>query len=144
LLFLVIIAALIKIYIPLTPSANLRAEQAALPYDAVEFIQDNRPAGPIFNSYNWGGYLIFRLSSQYPVYIDGRTDLYDDAFIRRYLNVMVAGDNWQQTLDDDGINLILIESDSILAKFLRLKNDDWHELYHDEMATIFSRKISLP
>lgn len=143
LLILVVIAALIKIYIPLTPSANLKAEKAALPYDAVEFIQNIHPTGPIFNSYNWGGYLIFKLSSQYPVYIDGRTDLYDDAFIRRYLNVMVAGDDWQQTLDDDGINLVLIESDSILAKFLRSNNNDWQELYRDEMATIFSRKIAL-
>ena len=140
LLNLVIIAALVKIYIPLTPSANLKAEQSALPYDAVEFIRANQPAGPIFNSYNWGGYLIFKLSSQYPVYIDGRTDLYDDAFIRRYLNVMVAGDDWQQTLSDDGINLVLIESDSILAKFLRLQNDGWQELYRDEMAVIYSRR----
>ena len=104
--------------------------------NAVEFIQDKRPAGPLFNSYNWGGYLIFKLWSEYPTYIDGRTDLYDDTFIRRYLNVMVAGDDWQQTLDDDGINLIFIESGSVLAKFLR-QDANWSEIYGDDKATLF-------
>ena len=139
LLGLVCIAALIKIAVPLTPGANLKAEQDSLPYEAVEFLHRERPVGPIFNSYNWGGYLIFKLWSDYPVYIDGRTDLYDDAFIRRYLNVMVAGDDWQQTLDDDEINLVMIESNSILAKFLR-QDPTWSEIFHDEMAAVFARK----
>ena len=100
---LVILAALIKIFIPLTPQANLKAEQDSLPYHAVEFIKAEQPAGPIFNSYNWGGYLIFKLWPDYPVYIDGRTDLYDDQFIRRYLDAALANEGWEQILVEDGI-----------------------------------------
>jgi hypothetical protein len=143
LLGLIVIAALVKIVIPLTPKANLKAEQDSLPYQAVEFIRSNHPPGPIFNSYNWGGYLIFKLWPEYPVYIDGRTDLYDDAFIRRYINVMVANDGWQQTLDDDGINMVFVEENSTLAKFLS-QNSDWTEIHRDEMAVIFARKTLLP
>ena len=143
LLGLIVIAALVKIAIPLTPTANLKAEQDSLPYDAVEFIRQHQRARSIFNSYNWGGYLIFRLWPEYPVYIDGRTDLYDDAFIRRYLKVMVADDGWEQTLDDDGINLVLVENNSTLAKFLRL-NPGWEEIYADDMAAIFARQTPLP
>ncbi len=143
LLGLIVIAALIKIVIPLTPKANLKAEQDSLPYQAVEFLKNERLPGPMFNSYNWGGYLIFKLWPDYPVYIDGRTDLYDDTFIRRYLGVMVAKDGWQQTLNDEGINLVFVENDSILAKFLR-QEPVWTEVYHDEMAAIFSRKVARP
>ncbi|MCB0212249.1 MAG: hypothetical protein KDJ52_23110 [Anaerolineae bacterium] len=139
LLSLIIVAALVKIAIPLTPSANLKAEQASLPAEAVEFLQDNKLPGPLFNSYNWGGYLIFKLWPDYLVYIDGRTDLYDDTFIRRYLNVMVAGEDWQQSLDDDDINLVFIETNSVLAKFLS-QNPAWIEQYRDDQAVIFSRK----
>jgi hypothetical protein len=138
LLALIVAAALVKIAIPLTPKANLTAEQESLPYHAVEFLKREGLPGPIFNSYNWGGYLIFKLWPDYPVYIDGRTDLYDDAFIRRYLNVVTAGDNWQQTLDEDGINLVLIESESTLAKFLR-QDPAWTEHYRDESTVIFGR-----
>ena len=138
LLILIVIAALVKIYIPLTPKANLTAEQDSLPYGAVEFIRQHQPPGPMFNSYNWGGYFIFKLWPDYPVYIDGRTDLYDDAFIRRYLGVMLADDDWAQALTDDGIQLVVIEQNSVLAKFLR-QNLDWRELYRDDMAVIFGR-----
>ena len=138
LLGLVGAAALLKIGVALAPQAAIAAEQESLPAKAIEFIQKNRPAGPLFNSYNWGGYLIFKLWPAYPVYIDGRTDLYDDDFIRRYLNVMTAGEGWAQTLAEDGINLVLIEGDSTLAKFLK---DDpaWTELYRDEKAVLFGR-----
>jgi len=139
LLGLIAIAAVVKIVVPLTPTANLKAEQASLPYEAVEFIKSERLPGPIFNSYNWGGYLIFKLWPDYPVYIDGRTDLYDDAFIRRYLSVMVADEGWEQILIDDGINLILIENNSTLAKFLRL-NPAWCQLYGNEKAVIFGHE----
>jgi hypothetical protein len=143
LLGVIIVAALVKITIPLLPKTNLQVEQASLPSQAVEFIQNKRPPGPMFNSYNWGGYLIFKLWPDYPVYIDGRTDLYDDAFIRRYIEVMVANEGWSQILDNDGINLVVIETDSTLAKFLR-QNPAWTELYRDKMAVIFARKITIP
>lgn len=143
LLGLVVVAALVKIALPLAPAANLKAEQDSLPYAAVEFIRQNRPPGPMFNSYNWGGYLIFKLWPAYPVYIDGRTDLYDDAFIRRYLNVMVAGEGWEQILAQDGINLVVVEQKSILARFLA-RDPAWAKLYGDELAVIYGRAAPLP
>jgi hypothetical protein len=92
----------------------------------------------MFNSYNWGGYLIFKLWPDYPVYIDGRTDLYDDAFIRRFVEVMVADDGWQNILVEDGVNLVFVEKNSTLAKFLR-QDPGWQEIYADDMAAIFER-----
>jgi hypothetical protein len=139
LLALVAVAALGKIVMPLAPAANLEAEQKTLPAAALAFVEAEQPPGPMFNSYNWGGYLIFKLWPDYPVYIDGRTDLYDDAFIRRYLGIMQADDGWAEKLDDDGINLIFIEHNSVLDKFLR-QSTTWRELYRDKMAVIYGRR----
>jgi len=143
LLALIVVAALIKIAAPLNPEVNLETEQNGMPYQAVEFMKNEQPPGPMFNSYNWGGYLIFKLWPDYAVYIDGRTDLYDDAFFRRFLAVMVADEGWEQILTDDGINLIFIEANSTLVKFLE-HNRIWHELYRDEKAVIFRRVELLP
>jgi hypothetical protein len=143
LLAVIVLAAAVRIAVTLSPQAYLAAEEKYLPAGAVRFIQAEKPAGPLFNSYNWGGYLIFKLWPDYQVYIDGRTDLYDDAFIRRYLNVVTAGDGWQQTLDDDGINLVLIENNSVLDKFMRI-SPIWQEVYRDQMAVIFTRKVAAP
>lgn len=139
LLTLVLIAAIIKISVPVGDRANLVAERANLPYEAVQFVRQAQPPGPIFNSYNWGGYLIFKLWPDYPVYIDGRTDLYDDAFIRRYLKATLAREGWQQILDEDGINLVFIESNGILARFLR-QEPGWREIHRDKQAAVFVRR----
>jgi len=50
------------------------------PAAAVAFVQANHVAGPVLNSYNFGGYLIFLGIAPY---IDSRAELYGDAFIKR-------------------------------------------------------------
>jgi hypothetical protein len=142
LLALITLAALVKIYLPLAPGAVEKATRASLPVDAVAFVQSQRPPGPMFNSYNWGGYLLFTLWPDYPVFVDGRTDLYDDEFLREYLSIYVADDGWQELLDKHKIQLIIVEADSILAKFLRI-DPVWREAYRDEMAVVYTRNATL-
>lgn len=45
----------------------------------------------MFNSYDFGGYLVWALYPVMPVYVDGRTGLYGDAFLNEYLNTALAG-----------------------------------------------------
>jgi hypothetical protein len=138
LLGLVILAALVKISQPLSTAVNEQAQADSLPVEAIAFLKDERPAGPMLNSYNWGGYLIWELP-EYPVFVDGRTDLYDDAFLREYLSIVLAQDDWAQALDSHGVNLVLIEPGSVLGRLL-VERPGWDQVYLDEMATIFVRK----
>ena len=48
---------------------------------AVEFLRAHPESGAIYNDYGWGGYLIWKLYPQRKVYIDGRADVYGDAFM---------------------------------------------------------------
>jgi hypothetical protein len=139
LLILIIVAALVKIYFPLAPGVVEKSLSGSLPGGAVAYVQAERPPGPMFNSYNWGGYLLFTLWPDYPVFVDGRTDLYDDAFLRQYLSIHAAEEGWQESLDEYGIQLIIIETNSMLAKFLRLE-PSWREAYRDETAAVFTRE----
>jgi hypothetical protein len=141
LLTLVAVAALSRIYLQLTPAAIEESIRASLPVDAVTYVQDQHPPGPMFNSYNWGGYLLFTLWPDYPVFVDGRTDLYDDAFLRQYLTLYLADDGWEALLDQYKIRLVVVETNSVLAKFLRL-DPAWHEAYDDEMAVVFTRGVT--
>jgi hypothetical protein len=54
---------------------------------------------------------------------------------------VAGGEGWQQTLDEDGVNLVLIESGSTLAKFLE-SDPAWSILYQDVMATVFARRVN--
>ena len=112
--------------------------RAALPVAAVEYIEREQPPRQIFNSYNWGGYLMFA-APDYPVFVDGRTDLYGDAFLTQYLQTAIGGDGWRETLDSYGINTVLVEKDSGLARQLRAE-PGWQEVYTDALASIFVRE----
>ena len=139
-LILVLSLCAIKVYYPLRPEVNLAAQKEYLPVEAVQFIRANNLPGPMFNSYNWGGYLIWHLYPDYPVFIDGRTDLYDDQFIREYVTVTLAKPGWRKVLDQYGVNFILIESDSILAAFLA-EGDEWQCIYTDDIAAIYIKNM---
>jgi hypothetical protein len=52
---------------------------------------------------------------------------------------MVANEGWQDSLDEADINLVFIERNSTLAKFLR-QDSGWREVYSDDMAAIFARQ----
>ena len=92
----------------------------------------------MFNSYEFGGYLIWRLYPRYRVYVDGRTDLYGDAFLENFIQVYEVNVDPRVTLNRDGIHTIMVEPRSNLAAFLRTQTE-WKRLYEDPVAVIFSR-----
>lgn len=54
------------------------------PAAAVDFVQARHISGPVFNDYNFGGYLIFVGIAPF---IDGRADMYGDSFVERYRDI---------------------------------------------------------
>jgi hypothetical protein len=116
-----------------------KSEAAIFPRAAVDWIEAHQPEGNLFNSYGWGGYIIWRLYPQYLVYIDGRADVYGDNFIYTYLDVYRAQPGWEQTLGLNGVRLVLVEPESGLASAMRL-SINWEIAYEDQMSVIFSKK----
>jgi len=138
-LAVVIALAALKIIASVLPTTQQKAERERLPVGAVDWIESNRPAGLMFNSYNWGGYLIWRLWPDYKVYVDGRTDLYDDAFLRDYLKAADAQTDFEAILERDDVNWVIVEAGSALGAALS-REANWTNDYRDEMAVIYTRK----
>jgi len=113
-----------------------KAKAELLPVAAAAFLNENRPAGPMFNSYNWGGYLMFA-APDYPVFIDGRTDLYDDALLREWY-AAYNGIRWQETFATWGIRLVVVEADSPIARILATESG-WRAAYSDILASVYVR-----
>ncbi len=109
------------------------------PVAAVEFLKSQRLPGPIYNRYGWGGYLIYQLYPEYRVYIDGRADVYGDAFFAEAMRVYDGAGDWSSSLDRRGINTVLISPDAPLASLLRNDEGKWKVVYEDNDAIIFTR-----
>ena len=58
-----------------------RGDDAVTPMTALAQVPDAVRAQPVLNAYDFGGYLIF---SGVKVFVDGRTDMYGDAFLAKY------------------------------------------------------------
>ncbi len=139
LLALIVVLAGVKVYLPLRPAFNEQAQRESLPVGAVEWIQAHRPEGEMFNEYNWGGYLIWRLWPDYRVFVDGRTDLYGDEFLRQYLSVRSGRPGFEETLAAYDVNLVLTYPDDALSAQLACAGG-WKEAYRDEVAVIWVRE----
>lgn len=114
------------------------AEGKVFPAGALGFMREQRPPQPIFNDYGWGGYLIWNLYPEYRVYIDGRADVYGDAFMEEYLSSLSGQTNWRGPLDKYGIRTVLVKPDAALASLLR-QDATWQKVFEDQQAIIFVR-----
>jgi hypothetical protein len=131
-------AAAYKLYYVTSPELISRNIEVIYPDQAVNWIRANRPSGRMFNSYNWGGYLDWTLPD-YQVFVDGRTDLYDDELLNEYLRVAAGENGWETILDDYQVNLVFIEKGSGLVGQLEY-SEEWVKSYQDEKSVIFMRK----
>ena len=91
----------------------------------------------MFNSYNWGGYVLWDLYPEYLSFVDGRTDLFQDEILDEYIRTWLAEPGWDESLEKWEIRLVMIETKSPLVN--ALISDDWIVKYHDEQAVILTR-----
>lgn len=116
------------------------AEAKDLPAAAASFIAARQPPAPMLNHYNWGGYFIWRLYPEYRVYIDGRADLYGDAFMNDLATTYyLKGDSWRSPFERWGIQTVVLPPDAPLVTALRAL-PDWELIYSDKQAVILIRK----
>jgi hypothetical protein len=112
-------------------------EQAHFPAGAVQFLKMHPADGPVFNHYDWGGYLIWKLYPDAPVFIDGRADLYGEHLLKQFADTFQLQGNWKQTLDQWHVKTVVVPPDSALAEALR-REAGWAISYEDRQAAIFT------
>ncbi len=118
------------------------------PQRAAEFIQREKLPGEIFNTYNEGGYLTWKLGPQRRVYIDGRDTLYGVPRIQRHGELLLRPPDspiWEQETSRYNINTIILP----LARYdgiqlVRLQDfcnsKEWRPVYLDEISAVFVRR----
>ncbi|HTV81414.1 MAG TPA: hypothetical protein VME18_02095 [Acidobacteriaceae bacterium] len=114
----------------------LALEAKAMPVQAVQVVKQRHYPGPLFNDYNWGGYLIWQLGL--PVTIDGRAGLYGDSSIDRSVATWGGGPHWATNPQLQSAALVIAPVGDALTQLLRL--DSRFELvYEDKVAAVFVR-----
>jgi hypothetical protein len=87
----------------------------------------------VFNSYEFGGYLMFK---GIPTFIDGRDELYGNQFLQRYFASLALTNPQEATqfLNHYDVHWALLRPGEPIA--FMLKVDGWVQLYSDDSAII--------
>jgi hypothetical protein len=115
-------------------------DDSRFPVDAATFLSEQSPlpSRRLYSSWQWNGYLIYRLWPSLSVFDDGRTDFYGPGFVNEGLAVWNVRPDWSRILDQYQVNAALLPVDSALASVIR-ERDDWKPVYQDRVAVLFAR-----
>ena len=117
------------------------------PIEATDFLVEHKLAPNLYNTYDWGGYLAWRLYPEYQVFWDGRQK--SDEMFRLGWNVMAGKPDWSVVLDQFRVNTIVTRSLTIdtgqkYPLLDRLVADpQWHLVFNAEASMIFVREASV-
>jgi hypothetical protein len=124
--------ALARDFSPRTLEAGIARE---FPVAAAAAVEERRYAGPLFNHYNWGGYLMWRLPG-YPVSMDGRANVYGPEKIRRSAETWSGLRGWNSDPDLVRAGVVIASRQMALAELLR-RDPRFDLAYEDDVATVF-------
>ncbi len=110
------------------------------PMAALKFLRDHHVTGNMFNNDEFGDCVIYALTQQYKVFIDGRLDMYGSERVKEYCRVTDLEPGWETTLDKYNITWIFFDTNSILTRVLTMSGN-WKLIYSDKVASIFVKNI---
>jgi hypothetical protein len=109
---------------------------------AVNFVKENKIEGPMFNNFDIGGYLIWKLYPAEKVFVDNRPEAYSVKFFSEIYKPMQEDKaKWQEFSEKYGINFIFFGHTDATPwgqAFLEniAKDPNWKIIYINESAVI--------
>jgi hypothetical protein len=106
----------------------------------VGYLNKNPVSGKVFNYYNWGGYLIYRVKN-FQTYIDGRMNMWfeENYFpMERYDQIYFVKDKAEQYFMEESFEVAVIQSGIPLEKIL-VEKLSWETLYRDHYSVVLKK-----
>ncbi len=130
------LAAVLRAAFPLE-----RMDSPTAPISALAAVPPELRKQPVLNALGFGGYLIFL---HVRPYIDGRSDMYGDAFMDNYDRVVGNdGAALDQTLAQENIAWTIFPPDAPILKAMDARSG-WRRLYSNSFAVIHARTDAAP
>jgi len=124
----------------LPPPTLEEASVWPLPEKAVDRLLTCGAPAPVWNDYNFGGYLIWRGEGKYPVGMDGRAEtLYRNEVFDQYYMVSQGLKGWKETVRTSPVEYALLSSSNEKKLSTLTTLDDWTIRYRDAIATLAVR-----
>jgi len=139
-----IILGLVGVMVWYFPSQNdyMRAVEGNFPAGAVQYLDTHSVPDPMYNSYQFGGYLLWARGPEHKVFIDGRTEVYERAGVfSDQVALMNLKPGSLDVLEKYNIQSCLLLPGEALSTLLT-QLPDWKKVYVDEGSVLFVRRQS--
>ena len=147
-LFSIVIFVLI-IYIPKTiefdTSLTEYCQKGQIAYPCQAIKKFPHLTGNVFNTYEWGGFLIWQ-KPNVRVFVDGRMPAWKDengkSPYQVFLEIIQTQSGWNERLNKWKTNYLLITNGTFLDLLLKKEaiKYNWQEVYRDDIAVIYKNK----
>ncbi len=109
------------------------------PVGAVAYIREHHLQGPMFNNFDWGGFLIYSLP-EIPVAIDGRTNVHGQDEVGRSLSTWNLSSDWHSDPLLAHANIVVGSPRFPLVQALAT-DQDFKRVFDDEFSVVFQRVL---
>lgn len=114
--------------------------------EAVDFFEEKKLSGRIFNNFDIGSYLIYRLYPAQKVFVDGRPEAYPASFFDEYKRMQTDPAFFKQQVIRYDINTVFFAHTDITPwaqSFLQtiIQDSQWIPVYIDERIVILLKDI---
>ncbi len=112
------------------------------PERAVAFLQRNHLDGRVFNTYEFGGYLIWRRWPANQVLIDGRYDgiLFDEALLEAYIHAYQSPAALDRITEAYNVKILVLDAHpKWLIPYIG-RHPGWARVYWDPIAEVYVRR----
>ena len=116
-------------------------DKTRAPVDAVSFLEKESVKGNMFNSDQFGDYVIYAAWPKYKVFVDGRSDMYGSDRMKEYMKVALVQPGWKEVLAKYDINFIIYNANSPVSLLLS-ESDNWRLVYADKTAIVFVKNVA--
>ena len=111
------------------------------PIAASKYLVDNPPQGLVFNSYEWGDYLLWAGPKDIQVFVASHAHWVPTEVWNDYLYISSGSADWDTMLDRYGVNTVAVDLPrrALLAEAVKA-HDGWELRYQDNRSAVFVRK----
>ncbi len=125
---------------------QLRAADWQYPAGPVKFLKDHNVTAPVFNIYEWGGYLMWAGYPELKTFVDGRA--LNESVFRDYMKIALNYRDAQPLLDKYGVQVLVLQGFEywrgtvymLSAALADPSQSKWKLVYQDKTAMVFMRQ----
>ena len=114
------------------------------PVEVTKWLVKNPPKGQVFNTYEWGDYMLWAGPKDMKVFVASHAQFVSAEIWDDYVSIADRGASWETQFDRYGVTTVILERNSQGPLTLRMiESENWKVAYRDAQATVFQRKKPL-